>query len=249
MNTLDLNEVTKFVDENIGSFHEAKLKNIKKIQLTQLLKRKNPYLFKAKNVATSEVFIRSIVDAYLSSQEETMFGDFLEDLAQFVCEKTYGGSKTPGEGLDLDFTRDGTRYLVSIKSGPNWGNSGQIREMKASFKKARKIIKDRNIICVNGCCYGRDQTENKGDYIKKCGQSFWDFISGDPDFYKKIIEPLGHKAKEKNEEFTNEYSMLINRFSRQFTDIFCKANGQIDWEKLVEFNSGRTVMKLPEITI
>lgn len=249
MNTLDLNEVTKFVDENIGSFHEAKLKNIKKIQLTQLLKRKNPYLFKAKNVATSEVFIRSIVDAYLSSQEETMFGDFLEDLAQFVCEKTYGGSKTPGEGLDLDFTRDGTRYLVSIKSGPNWGNSGQIREMKASFKKARKIIKDRNIICVNGCCYGRDQTENKGDYIKKCGQSFWDFISGDPDFYKKIIEPLGHKAKEKNEEFMNEYSMLINRFSRQFTDIFCQANGQINWEKLVEFNSGKTVMKLPEITV
>jgi len=249
MNTLDLIEITKFVDENIGSFHETKLKNIKKIQLTQLLKRKNPYLFKAKNVTTSEIFIRNIVDAHLSSQEETMFGDFLEDLAQFVCEKTYGGSKTPGEGLDLDFTRDGERYLVSIKSGPNWGNSGQIREMKAAFKKARKIIKDRNIICVNGCCYGRDRNENKGDYIKKCGQSFWDFISGDPDFYKKIIEPLGHKAKEKNEEFTNEYSMLINRFSRQFTDIFCKANGQIDWEKLVEFNSGRTVMKLPEITV
>jgi hypothetical protein len=249
MNTLDLIEITKFVDENIGSFHETKLKNIKKIQLTQLLKRKNPYLFKAKNVTTSEIFIRNIVDAHLSSQEETMFGDFLEDLAQFVCEKTYGGSKTPGEGLDLDFTRDGDRYLVSIKSGPNWGNSGQIREMKAAFKKARKIIKDRNIICVNGCCYGRDRNENKGDYIKKCGQSFWDFISGDPDFYKKIIEPLGHMAKEKNEEFTNEYSMLINRFSRQFTDIFCKANGQIDWEKLVEFNSGRTVMKLPEITV
>ncbi|MEN6442317.1 MAG: PmeII family type II restriction endonuclease [Methanoregula sp.] len=249
MNTLTLNEITKFVDENIGSFHETKLKNIKKIQLTQLLKRKNPYLFKAKNITTSEVFIRSIVDAYLSSQEETMFGDFLEDLAQFVCEKTYGGSKTPGEGLDLDFTRDGSRYLVSIKSGPNWGNSGQIREMKAAFKKARKILKDRNIICVNGCCYGRDRSENKGDYIKKCGQSFWEFISGDPDFYKKIIEPLGHKAKEKNEEFMNEYSMLINRFSRQFTDIFCKVNGQIDWEKLVEFNSGITVMKLPEITV
>ena len=249
MNTLDIVEVTKFVDENIGSFHEAKLKKIKELKLNQVLKKKNPYLFKAKNVGTSEAFIRNVVDAHLSSQEETMFGNFLEALAQFVCEKIYGGHKSPGENLDLDFTRDGIRYFVSIKSGPNWGNSSQIRDMKTAFKKARKITKDRNIICVNGCCYGRIQNENKGDYIKKCGQSFWDFITGDSDFYKKIIEPLGHKAKERNEEFMNEYSMLINRFSKQFMDIFCKENGQIDWEKLVEFNSGKTAMKLPEITI
>ena len=249
MNLIDITEVTHYVDENIDSFHQAKLENIKELQLEQLLKRKNPYLFKAKNVATSEEFIKSIVNAHLSSQEETMFGDFLEGLAQFVCNKKYRGQKSSSEGLDLDFTRDGKRFLVSIKSGPNWGNSQQITKMKDNFKKARKIAKDRNIICVNGCCYGRDQNEDKGDYIKKCGQSFWEFITGDLEFYKKIIEPLGHKAKEKNEEFMNEYSMLINRFSKQFMDIFCKENGQIDWEKLVEFNSGKTAMKLPEMTV
>ena len=249
MNTLDIDEVTKFVDENIGSFHEAKLKKIKELKLNQVLKKKNPYLFKAKNVGTSEAFIRNVVDAHLSSQEETMFGNFLERLALFVCEKTYGGQKTPGTGLDLDFTRDGVRYLVSIKSGPNWGNSEQIVKMKDNFKKAKKIVGSHSIVSVNGCCYGRDLNENKGDYIKKCGQSFWEFITGDPEFYKKIIEPLGHKAKERNEEFMNEYSMLINRFSKQFMDNFCKENGQIDWEKLVEFNSGKTVMKLPKITV
>lgn len=249
MNKIDLNEVIKFVDENIGSFHEAKLSNIKELQLEKLLRRKNPYLFKAKNVATSEEFIKNIVNAHLSSQEETMFGNFLERLAQFVCKKIYGGQKTPGTGLDLDFTRDGIRYLVSIKSGPNWGNSQQIVKMKDNFKKAKIIIGLQNIVCVNGCCYGRNRNENKGDYIKKCGQSFWEFITGDPEFYKKIIEPIGYKAKERNEEFMNEYSNLINRFSKQFMDIFCKANGQIEWEKLVEFNSGRTAMKLPKMTV
>lgn len=249
MNSLDLSEVTKFVDENIGTFHEAKLRSIKELKLDKLLRRKNPYLFKAKNVTTSEEFIKNIVNAHLSSQEETMFGNFLERLAQFVCKKIFGGHKTPGEGLDLDFTRDGIRYLVSIKSGPNWGNSQQIKKMKDNFKKAKIIIGSQNIVCVNGCCYGRNRNENRGDYIKKCGQAFWDFITGDSEFYKKIIEPLGHKAKERNEEFMNEYSMLLNRFSKQFMDTFCRKNGQIDWEKLVEFNSGKTAMKLPKITV
>jgi hypothetical protein len=238
MAAVDLKAVTQFVDKNIDSFHQAKLENIRELQLEKLLKRKNPYLFKAKNVGTSEEFIKNIVDAYLSSQEETMFGNFLESLAQFVCERTYGGHKTPGIELDLDFTRDGTRYLVSIKSGPNWGNSRQIAKMKDDFKKARRIVGGQQIVCVNGCCYGRDLKENKGDYLKKCGQSFWEFVSGEPEFYKQIIEPLGYKAKEKNDEFMSEYSMLLNRFSKQFMASFCKENGQIDWEKLVEYNSG-----------
>jgi len=247
MNSLDLNEVTQYVDANIGTFHAAKLKSIKELKLGKLLRRKNPYLFKAKNVRTSEEFIKNIVNAHLSSQEETMFGNFLEGLAQFVCKKIFGGNKTPGEDLDLDFTRDGIRYLVSIKSGPNWGNIQQIKKMKENFKKAKIIIRSQNIVCVNGCCYGRNRNENRGDYVKKCGQSFWDFITGDSEFYKKIIEPLGHKAKERNEEFMNEYSMLINRFSKQFMENFCKENGQIDWEKLVEFNSGKTAMALQKM--
>jgi len=32
---------------------------------------------------------------------------------------------------------------------------------------------------------------------------------------------------------------MINLFTKQFIDEFCKKNGEIDWKKLVEFNSGR----------
>jgi hypothetical protein len=245
MKKIELDEVTRFVDENIGSFHQAKLTSILELKLDTLLKRKNPYLFKAKNIRTSEQFIKSILDAYLSSQEETFFGKFLERLALFVCNITYCGYKSPGTGLDLDFSRDGVRYFVSIKSGPNWGNSQQIIKMKDNFRTAKKIAESQNILCVNGCCYGRDRNENKGDYIKKCGQSFWTFITDDPDFYKKIIDPLGYKAKERNEAFTDEYYKLINRFSKQFMENFCKTDGEIDWTKLVEFNSG--INKMPAV--
>lgn len=237
MNTLKLEDVYSFVDNNIDSFHTRKREAIKSLKLSKLLKRKNPYLFKAKNVNTAEIFVRKLLSAHVSSQEETMFGNFLEKLAIFVNEKTYDGKKTPAEGLDLDFTRDNMRYLVSIKSGPNWGNSSQIKKMKDYFSQARRIL-GQNIICVNGCCYGKNKNENKGDYFKKCGQSFWELISGDFEFYKKIVEPLGIKAKERNEEFEREYSKIINRFSKEFITNFCDHEGAIDWEKVVEFNSG-----------
>src|SRR5208282_5060957 len=91
---------------------------------------------------------------------------------------------------------------------------------------------------VNGCCYGQAKTEEKRDYLKKCGQKFWEFISGDNDLYTTIIEPLGHKAKERNEEFHVEYGKVINRFTAEFIKDFCQPDGTILWSKLVEYNSG-----------
>ncbi len=78
---------------------------------------------------------------------------------------------------------------------------------------------------------------DKGDYFKYCGQKFWEFISGDKELYLAIIEPLGHQAKERNEAFTNLYSQMINRFTREFANDFCKANGSIDWPRLVQYNA------------
>jgi hypothetical protein len=31
---------------------------------------------------------------------------------------------------------------------------------------------------------------------------------------------------------------VANRLLREFANDFCKENGSIDWEKLIEFNSG-----------
>jgi len=236
MSKVNLKDIVAFVDKKIVKFHSSKLDAIKCLKLDQLIKSKNPYLFKAKNITTVEPFIRYLLDAHLSSQEETMFGEFLEDLAIYVCSLAFGGQKAPAEGIDLDFSREGKRYLVSIKSGPHWGNSSQLRKMKDDFKKAKKII-GQDVICVNGCCYGRGKSENKGDYVKKCGQSFWEFISGKPEFYKEIVEPLGYKAKERNDKFNAEYSKVVNKFGESFSSCYLKEDKSINWEKIVEFNS------------
>jgi len=47
---------------------------------------------------------------------------------------------------------------------------------------------------------------------------------------------LGHKAKEKNEEFLVSYFQILNKFTLDFGNKFC-IDGKINWEKLVQFNS------------
>lgn len=94
----------------------------------------------------------------------------------------YGGWKSGIPGIDLEFDHESVRYIVNIKSGPNWGNSSQISKMKSDFKTAQRTLRTSNsklnIVCVNGCCYGLDNNPDKGDYYKYCGQKFWEFISG-----------------------------------------------------------------------
>lgn len=243
MKKLNLTDVSHYVEKNIGNFHEKRIQSLGNLKLVQVLKRKNPYLYKAKYVLTAERIIREIVDAHISSSEEGIFGDWLEGLAIFINEKVYGGKKSGIVGIDLEFDKDDKRYIVNIKSGPNWGNSSQIKKMVSDFKTAKKTLRtsnsNLNVVAVNGCCYGRDKHPDKGDYFKYCGQSFWEFISGYEDLYTGIIEPLGHKAKEKNEDFINSYSQMINKFTKEFAIEFCKSNGEIDWEKIVQFNSSK----------
>ncbi len=128
--------------------------------------------------------------------------------------------------------------------------------MLSDFADAKRRISTSghksNIVCVNGCCYGKDSKPHKfpkkgTDYYKYCGQRFWEFISNDKDLYIEIIEPLGHKAKEKNDDFLKAYSQMINKFTKEFAIDFCNDGGEINWTKLVEFNSSTKNTRLTKL--
>lgn len=224
MKQLNLKNVTQYVEENIGTFHQKRIAGLNDLKLKKVLGKKNPYLYKAKYILTAQDIIKSLTDAFISSQEETIFGDWLEGLAIFINQKVYQGRKSGIPGIDLEFDKDGIRYIVTIKSGPNWGNSRQVAGLIFDFRTAKKTLRTSNsklnVVAVNGCCYGRDNNQDRGDYFKYCGQKFWEFISGDTEFYTKIIEPLGHQAKDRNDDFMQSYSQMINKFTKEFADTF-----------------------------
>lgn len=238
---LNLLEVTQYVEDNIGDFHKRRIEGVSKLNLKKVIKAKNPYLFKAKNVLTAGEIVKTITDAYLSSQEEAIFGNWLEDLAIFINSRVYGGWKSGIPNIDLEFDKDRIRYIVSIKSGPKWGNSSQVKKMKSDFQTAKRTLRTGNsglnIVAVNGCCYGQEATIDRGDYFKYCGQIFWEFVSGDPDLYINLIEPIGHDAAERNDEYMEAYANAINQLTLSFIQNYCNDDGSIDWPKIVEINS------------
>lgn len=231
-------------------FYEIRLRKLDALNLNLILKRKNPYLFKAKNIETSGDFVKYILDSFLSSQEETIFGNLLENLAIYICERVYKGHKAEEgvlKSVDLEFIKDGKYYIVGIKSGPNWGNKDQVDRMKSNFKAARKILKKKGItqeiIAINGCIYGKDNkpfkecADTEQSYYKICGQEFWELISGDKELYKQIILPLDKEAKKRSEHFKDVYSSKSNEMIKDFSDNFLTKKGLIDWEKIIDFVS------------
>jgi len=245
MNQLNLKEVTQYVESNIGHFHNSRLEKLTKLTLKEILTKKNPYLFKAKNVTKVSEIIEGTLNATLSSSEEGMFGNWLERLAIFINDSVYGGRKAAIDGIDLDFDKEGQRFLVAIKSGPQWGNDSQVKKLVDQFNSARKRLATSgsvlNIVCINGCCYGRsrEKTEykSKGNYYKICGKRFWELISGESELYTELIQPIGYQAEKNDQAFKEIYGNIFNKLSKEFLDNFCEENGSIDWDKLLRYNS------------
>lgn len=242
----------KFLAESVVTpFYYERLMYLRcQMSLPKVLSRKNPYLLKAKNIASPDELVRSVVDAFLSSQEETMFGNKLEAFAVYVSSKLYGGFKSELPSVDLEFRRDDKYYIVGIKSGTNWGNSDQLSRMKDNFKAARRYLQGERgitseIIAVNGCIYGKDSKPFKQDadpeknYYKLAGQDFWNFISNDDDLYRNIIRPIDEEARQRDEDFKRTYNGKVNGMVKEFGNIFLDEEGLIDWVKLIDFVSKR----------
>lgn len=241
---------TLIASQVIQPFYEIRLQRLTHANLADISKRKNPYLFKAKNIETAGDLAKSILDAFLSSQEETIFGDLMEKLAVYVCGEVFDGKKAEEgkyKSVDLIFERDGKTYIVGIKSGPNWGNADQVNAMKKNLRTAKKLLRETGksgIISVNGCMYGKDNSPHKVNknpdlsYHKICGQAFWELISGDDQLYKKIIQPLDKEAKKRDAVFKELYTQKINEMTKGIVELFYTRN-TLDWEKIIDFVSKR----------
>lgn len=241
MNTLNPNELVNFIENEIINFHDNRKRALESYRLSDIV-RKNPYLQKAKNVVSASELVESTLNAKLSSSEEKMFGDFFERLAIYVAEKCTQGQKSAARGVDIEFINDSIHYVISVKSSSNWGNSSQRAKMHQdlanSVTRIKQSNRSANVQPVEGICYGKAKTSISKGVLKVVGQNFWYLISGDQDFYKNIIEPIGYKAKEHNDAFVNTKAEKINILTKQFVEEFCHLNGSINWQLLVEVNCG-----------
>ena len=233
---IDLAQLREFIHDELLRFSESKLNKLNGLDLVKIIRRKNPYLYRYKNFEALEDLVKTLVDVTLSSSDETLFGVILERVAIKVCEQSFGGRKSMVEGIDLEFDRDNIRYIVSIKSGPNWGNSDQKKRMKQHFTQARRIFQQggysQMVRAIEGCCYGQtSRMFNQGDYQKLCGREFWQLISGNRAMYQVVLDLIAEASKDNGRTYKHHYDIAIMRITDELSSIYIDLNGDIDWTR------------------
>ncbi len=176
-----------------------KLRDKLAVEPGKIIGRKNPFLFRVRSGSNAEALSRMVIDAYLSSSEETIFGNIIEDIAICICSKAKGGWKSSTQGIDLEYrSEDGSqRTIMQIKSGPNWGNASQHKKLTDNFNNAKRVLRTSisNVRCVEGICYGKSKIRDKGSHEVLVGKEFWKEISDWTETHKVVLTLLGHHAE------------------------------------------------------
>lgn len=224
------------IAELLDNFYNRRLSVINDLNLGKALSRKNPYLFKAVGVETGQEIVEQLLSAYMSSSDEGIFGDaFFEPLAKFAS----GGTVSPSEGVDIAIETDSKYTAIAVKSGTSVFNADskkrQIQNFEALEARLKKLQKHFDPLI--GYCYGKKRAKKESKIRQLAGQAFWAEITGDDDFYLKIIRLMKDKPRQHLEEYKVAWDKAVNRFTKQFLNDFCNEDGSIDWEKLTEFNS------------
>ncbi len=201
----------------------------------KIIAKKNPFLFRARVSTDANLLARMIVDAFLSSSEETMFGNVLEGIVIDICSHAKGGRKSSTESIDLEYDEGQQRTIVQIKSGPNWGNSRQKKALANSFNTARQVVRQgRNVDvrCVEGICYGPSETRDLGTHWRLIGNDFWHDISDWDGTARAVFNIIGEHAGNGLEEARESaYNDMVS-FLRS-RDVVT-TGGQVAWNLLLD---------------
>jgi hypothetical protein len=239
---------TKLFEKEIKSclekFYASRLAGLQGLSLKKVLKKKNPYLYRALGIEKASEIVEQIMTAFITSSDETIFGNvFFEPIAKLAAN----GQVSPTEGVDFTAEKSDRYLAVAVKSGPSWGNADQHKRQSTNFDALRKRLYKLNkqFDPLVGQAYGQQSSEptDNSRFRRRSGQVFWEEITGDPDFYLKLIRLMKNIPEANRPKFRAEWDQAVNRFTRDFMADFCRQDGSIAWEKLVVFNSSRKQSK------
>lgn len=240
--TYNEQEVVQAIASALDTFYNTLIEKIDGLDIVKIMKRKNPYLYRAKAMENASEIVENVLSAFVTSSEETIFGNcFFEPLAIAAS----GGNKALAEGIDImvQDNANNTIYAVAVKSGPSVFNADSKKRQEQNFMAASKLAQQAKARyeAYIGYAYGRKKDSGRGKpkmYQELAGKKFWEELTGDADFYLKIIKFMGNLPEQYVASYKESYNKASNRLVREFSNKFCKDDGSIDWEKLVEFNSG-----------
>lgn len=95
-NLYDEQAVIQAIASALETFYGTLIEKIDGLNIQKVMRRKNPYLYRAKAMQSANEIVDSVLTAFVSSSEETIFGNcFFEPIAIAAS----GGNKALAEAL------------------------------------------------------------------------------------------------------------------------------------------------------
>jgi hypothetical protein len=238
-------ELERTIRTCLTRFYKRRIAGVDALDLGKILGRKNPYLFRAIGIQNAHEMITQLLAAHLSSSDEGMFGD---EFFEPICRAVLGaGTVAAVKGADFIRETETDYQVIALKSGPNIFNSSQVAkqanqfdEIAASLRATLRSMR-KAFVPIMGCGYGRVDSSPtaKRNFYKLGGQAFWEKLTDDANFYLKLVRFMKTEPERHRAEIESRLDMAENRLVGEFTARFCAADGSIQWDELVRFNSGK----------
>ncbi len=207
-------------------------KKLLSLRMKDIIKNKNPYLYRASGIESCQDIVRRAWQDYVSSSVEGFFGPFFESVARVLS----GGVKPARGGeADLDIRQDEVVRLYAIKSGAKGFNSSSEDKARRDLNSAEGRLRQDRLRTEKkiAFAYGRKKTTFKDGIERLASKQFWAEISGDPDFYRKLLEVCGALAP----LYTADMAMPFEDLLIEAHELFCE-EGVVNWDKVLALVSG-----------
>lgn len=153
-NAYDEQAVIQAIASALETFYGTLIEKIDGLNIQKVMKRKNPYLYRAKAMQSATEIVDSVLTAFVSSSEETIFGNcFFEPIAIAAS----GGNKALAEGIDIMIQNNETNTIsaIAVKSGPSVFNADSKKRQEQNFTAASSW---KNLYQI----FGRKDLRNEG---------------------------------------------------------------------------------------
>ena len=214
-NSYDEQAVIQAIASALETFYGTLIEKIDGLNIQKVMKRKNPYLYRAKAMQSAAEIVDSVLTAFVSSSEETIFGNcFFEPIAIAAS----GGNKALAEGIDIMIQNKETNTIsaIAVKSGPSVFNADSKKRQEQNFTAASKLAQQAKARyeAYIGYCYGKKKDSGRGKpkmYQELAGKRFWAELTGDEEFYIKIIGYMGTMPEQYVADYKESYNKAANR--------------------------------------
>ncbi len=200
----------------------------------QLIARKNPYLYRSSGILFIDELVDRALTDFVSSSTEGTFGSALDRVAR----RLPGNTPATGGEADLQRIKGDVAEIYTIKSGPAGFNSASWTTTKNNMLRAKTSLElaGYRVQLYVGFVYGRKvtSTDRNSGIVRLSSKEFWGKITGDPGFYRKLLDACACIAPLYQADIQAARERLLSEAILHFT-----VSGQreaaklIDWDKVL----------------